>query len=79
MSMNLKKCVLLASAFAATSIGGVSNVWASGSSSFDVTQQVRKQIKGKVVDANGDPIIGANVLEKGTTNGVITDVDGNFI
>ncbi len=35
-------------------------------------------VKGRVVDANGDPIIGANVMVKGTTNGVITDVDGNF-
>ncbi|MGN0048513.1 MAG: SusC/RagA family TonB-linked outer membrane protein [Bacteroides sp.] len=36
-----------------------------------------KKITGTVSDAMG-PIIGANVLEKGTTNGVITDIDGNF-
>lgn len=35
-------------------------------------------IKGKVTDANGTPIPGANVLEKGTNNGAITDLDGNF-
>ena len=35
-------------------------------------------VKGSVVDANGYPIIGANVMEKGTTNGTITDLDGNF-
>lgn len=35
-------------------------------------------VKGKVVDANGESIIGANVLVKGTTNGVITDVNGNY-
>ena len=35
-------------------------------------------VKGKVVDAGGESIIGANVLVKGTTNGVITDVDGNY-
>ena len=35
--------------------------------------------KGQVVDANGIPVIGATVLEVGsTTNGVITDIDGNF-
>ena len=34
--------------------------------------------KGKVLDANGEPLIGASVLEQGTLNGVITDVDGNF-
>ena len=35
-------------------------------------------INGKVVDQNGEPVIGANVLVKGTTNGSITDLDGNF-
>ena len=38
----------------------------------------RKKIVGKVLDDKGEPIIGANVLEKGTTNGVITDIDGNY-
>lgn len=33
---------------------------------------------GNVKDSNGEPIIGASVLEKGTTNGTITDFDGNF-
>lgn len=41
-------------------------------------QQVGRKIKGTVVDVNGEPIIGANVLVKGTTNGMITDIDGNF-
>ena len=41
-------------------------------------QQQAKQITGKVLDNNGDPIIGANVVEKGTTNGSITDVEGLF-
>ncbi|MBQ9287790.1 MAG: TonB-dependent receptor [Bacteroidaceae bacterium] len=35
-------------------------------------------VKGTVVDEAGEPIIGANVLEVGTTNGTITDFDGNF-
>lgn len=35
-------------------------------------------VKGLVKDATGEPIIGANVLIKGTTNGTITDFDGNF-
>ena len=38
----------------------------------------QKNIKGKVVDLNGEAIIGANVSVKGTTNGTITDIDGNF-
>lgn len=35
-------------------------------------------VKGTVVDATGEPIIGANIMVKGTTNGCITDIDGNF-
>lgn len=42
-----------------------------------VTQQTKK-ITGVVVDETGFPVIGANIIEKGTTNGVITDLDGNF-
>nr|WP_242506945.1 TonB-dependent receptor [Parabacteroides goldsteinii] len=41
--------------------------------------QEGKRITGLVKDQLGDPIIGANVVVKGTTNGVITDIDGNFI
>lgn len=37
-----------------------------------------KQVTGVVKDATGETIIGASVLEKGTTNGTITDFDGNF-
>lgn len=36
------------------------------------------QIQGNVVDANGQPLPGANIIEKGTTNGTQTDLDGNF-
>lgn len=36
-------------------------------------------IKGTVLDANGESIIGASVLQKGTTNGTITDFEGGFI
>lgn len=36
------------------------------------------QVKGRVVDTANEPIIGANVIVKGTTTGVITDIDGNF-
>ena len=36
------------------------------------------EITGTVVDGTGEPIIGATVMEKGTSNGAITDLDGNF-
>lgn len=42
-----------------------------------IDQQVKK-ITGTVVDVTGTPVIGANVVVKGTTNGTITDVDGKF-
>ena len=38
----------------------------------------RATIKGSVVDENGEPVIGANILVKGTTNGTITDINGNY-
>lgn len=47
--------------------------------SGELIEKVRtKTINGKVVDPNGEPIIGASVLVKGTANGVITDLDGNY-
>ena len=42
-----------------------------------VNQQT-KRVTGTVVDETGLPIIGANVVQKGTTNGIITDIDGRF-
>lgn len=41
-------------------------------------QQNKKRVTGNVTDTNGEPVIGASVLEKGTTNGTITDFEGNF-
>jgi len=41
-------------------------------------QQSGRGIKGLVVDEKGEPIIGASIIVKGTTNGSITDIDGNF-
>lgn len=49
--------------------------------SFCMTGAVFAQkavIKGNVVDENGEPIIGANILVKGSTNGTITDINGNY-
>lgn len=46
--------------------------------SFNVLAQ-NVALKGNVKDANGEAIIGASVLQAGTTNGTITDIDGNFI
>ena len=37
-----------------------------------------KAVTGKIIDSTGEPVIGASVLVKGTSNGVISDIDGNF-
>ncbi len=44
----------------------------------NTTNQQSKLVKGTIVDATGMPVIGANVMVKGTTNGTITDMDGRF-
>ena len=41
-------------------------------------QQITFKVIGKVVDNMGESVIGATVLEQGTTNGTVTDMDGNF-
>ncbi|WP_298648764.1 TonB-dependent receptor [uncultured Proteiniphilum sp.] len=41
-------------------------------------RQQKKTITGTIIDKDGEPIIGANIIEKGTTNGTVTDIDGKF-
>lgn len=41
-------------------------------------EQSQQKVTGKVKDANGEPLIGVSILVKGTTNGTVTDIDGNF-
>ena len=63
-----------------------SNGWAAaspgatgiGNEGTAIAQQQQKTIKGTVKDAAGEPLIGVNVIVKGSTIGVITDIDGNF-
>lgn len=42
------------------------------------TKEEKKRITGVITDTTGEPVIGANVVEKGTTNGTITDLDGKY-
>lgn len=58
-------------------IGSTAELMAANVVESAVSQQVA-QFSGSVVDVNGEPLIGVNVLEKGTTNGTITDFDGKF-
>ncbi len=45
---------------------------------FSLTVFSQRTISGTIVDSGGDPMIGANVIEQGTSNGTITDLDGAF-
>src|SRR6056300_1377431 len=45
---------------------------------FSMVYGQTKTITGKVIETNGDPVIGATALIKGTNKGAITDVDGSF-
>ena len=44
----------------------------------EIGQQIKKTITGVIIDQQGEPVIGANVVESGTSNGTITNVDGEF-
>ena len=60
------------------SLIGISTPQALAAPAELYASQQAKKVSGVIIDATGLPVIGANVLEKGTTNGVITDLDGNF-
>ncbi|MEP5338183.1 MAG: TonB-dependent receptor [Algibacter sp.] len=44
----------------------------------EITKAIQQQVSGVITDNNGQPLPGANIIEKGTTNGVQSDFDGNF-
>ena len=60
-----------------TSTGAAFAISAPGADDVKITQQ-SETATGTVVDALGESVIGASVIVKGTTNGTITDFDGNF-
>ena len=79
----VSKALLKATAclFLAAGIG-ISPVFATpGTIASMTTEMVQQQtviITGVVKDKSGEPVIGANILEKGTSNGVITNIDGEY-
>ena len=75
--LGLKGCFLLASVLS------IQNGWAvSLTSSIETVplsvEPRSESIEGRVVDAQGKPIVGAIVVEKGSTVGTVTDIDGKF-
>ena len=70
-------CIVLASALFCTSLPALATSSTSGTNL--AVQQQDQKLKGQVIDATtGEPVIGVNVLVKGTTNGTITDIDGKY-
>lgn len=72
----VSKKVLMCVAFSLSMLGGVPYVQADAPDCLLAVQQGAK-ISGVITDSEG-PIIGASVVEKGTSNGTITDLDGRF-
>ena len=81
-SRGLKRSKLIAAAVICALFINNDNATAAStvsSHSSTVAEQLQSQnITGRITDSNGEPIIGASVIEAGTTNGTITDLDGNF-
>ena len=72
----MRKKFIFAAALCLTTLSLTDNINAA----VQITQEVQQDgrtIRGTVIDNTGEPVIGANVTIKGTTNGVITDIDGN--
>lgn len=76
MNLNFGSKVLLVGACFMFGMGGAPLLHAASVDEAQIVQQM-KRVSGTVTDESG-PIIGANVVEKGTANGTITDIDGNF-
>ncbi|WP_373843555.1 SusC/RagA family TonB-linked outer membrane protein, partial [Bacteroides heparinolyticus] len=76
MKRNYCLSLMMLALFGITTSISAATVTEGVESSYN-TQQAKK-ITGKVVDNTGEPVVGANVVVKGTSNGTITDVNGNF-
>lgn len=76
LKISSKRVLFSVMMVSAMATGNVVSAFAETDSVRSVMQTVA--VKGQVLDADGVPVIGASVLEKETSNGVITDMDGNF-
>lgn len=81
LKMTGANCVLLCTALFSSSLTAYATEKSADSmadSSASGVVQGKIAVSGTVKDKNGEPLIGVSVVEKGTTNGMITDLDGNF-
>lgn len=77
----LKKSLLVGGAYLLSTMGLLSfapTVYANSVSYAVESTQQQANVSGVVKDSNGEPLPGVNVVVKGTSNGVITDIDGKF-
>lgn len=77
MNQNFGKTALMAGACAILGLAYSPSVYADAAVNTVQSVQQSKKVTGTVSDAMG-PVIGASILEKGTSNGTVTDIDGNF-
>ena len=73
--LTLKMCLAILIAFVPT-VGIYAN--AENPKDLKIQSAIQKTISGSITDDDGMPLPGANIVEKGTSNGVQTDFDGNF-
>lgn len=81
LKMTGANCVLLCAALFSSSLTAYATEKSADSmadSSASGVVQGKIAVSGTAKDKNGEPLIGVSVVEKGTTNGMITDLDGNF-
>ena len=79
MNANKKKATLISCAVLTALAWGVPQAWAAGSPlPAEQSSQVESKVRGVVTDVNGEPLIGASVMVKGTSRGTATDLDGNY-
>ncbi len=74
----LKRCQLVLGTLLAAALCFSPTALFADAPSAVAAEQAQTPVKGTVVDSDGEPIIGANVIVKGTTVGAITDLDGQF-
>jgi len=75
--LNIRLCAIFLISFA-SAVNASANSFATSSETINQALQQTKTVKGTIIDNYGDPVIGANIVVKGTTIGTITDLDGRF-
>lgn len=78
MNLKTKKAVLLSCAGLSVLACSSPQMFAADPLNVSLAQQSEGQIYGTVTDINGEPLIGATVMVKGTQTGTATDIDGKF-